>query len=82
MHASIAPLTVLNTSSLPKMAQAPTGGDQNKAPGILALTWIEFSISLIVVVLRLFTRVVIVRHVGLDDGFIAVTLVSDISGFK
>ncbi len=64
------------------MAQAPAGGDQNKAPGLLALTWIEFSISLIVVVLRLFTRALIVRHVGLDDIFIVVTLVSCTSDGK
>ena len=64
------------------MAQAPAGGDQNKAPGILALTWIEFSISLIVVVLRLLTRALIVRHVGLDDIFIVVTLVSGTSDGK
>ena len=64
------------------MAQAPTGGDQNKAPGVLVLAWIEFSISLIIVVLRLFTRALIVRHVGLDDVFIVVTLVSGTSDGK
>lgn len=56
--------------------KAPASGNQNRAPGILALTWIGCSISLIVVALRMFTRTVIVRHVGLDDVFIVVTLVS------
>ena len=65
-------------SNIPKMAapEAPTGGDRNRAPGILALTWIEFFISFILVALRMFTRAVIVRHVGLDDVAIVVTLVS------
>lgn len=67
-----------SVSSIPKMAllESPAGGNQNRAPGILALTWIAFSISLIAVALRMFTRAVIVRHVGLDDVFIVVTLVS------
>ena len=56
--------------------EAPTGGDRNRASGILALTWIEFFISFILVALRMFTRAVIVRHVGLDDVAIVVTLVS------
>ena len=58
--------------------KAPAGGNQNRAPGILALTWIECAISLIAVALRMFTRAVIVRYVGLDDVFIVVTLVSSI----
>ena len=44
--------------------KAPIGGDRNRAFGIIALTWIEFSIALIFVILRIFTRVVLVRHVG------------------
>ena len=56
--------------------EAPAGGDRNRAPGILTLTWIEFSVSFILVALRLFTRAVIVRHVGLDDVAIVITLVS------
>ena len=80
-HKSLSTPVLIN-SSTSKMAQAPTGGDQNKAPGILVLAWIEFSISLIVVVLRLFTRALIVRHVGLDDVFIVVTLVSGTSDGK
>ena len=56
--------------------EAPVGGDRNRAPGILTLTWIEFSVSFILVALRLFTRTVIVHHVGLDDVAIVVTLVS------
>ena len=65
-------------SNFPKMAllESPAGGNQNRAPSILALTWIAFSISLIAVAVRMFTRAVIVRHVGLDDVFIVVTLVS------
>ena len=58
------------------VTEAPAGGDRNRAPGIITLTWIEFSISFILVALRLFTRAVIVRHVGLDDLAIVVTLVS------
>ena len=56
--------------------EAPAGGDQDRAPGILALTWIECSISVIAVTLRIFTRAVIIRRVGLDDIFILVTLVT------
>lgn len=55
--------------------EAPADGDQNRAPGILAVTWIECSISVIVVTLRMYTRAVLVRHVGLDDIFIIITLV-------
>lgn len=58
------------------VSEAPVDGDQNRASGIMALIWIEFSIVLILVTLRIFTRVVIIRHVGLDDISIVVTLIS------
>lgn len=40
-------------SNIPKMGalEAPVGGDRNRAPGILTLTWIEFSVSFILVAL-------------------------------
>ena len=56
-------------------ALAAAGGDQDRAPGALALTWTELSISMAFVALRMYTRVTITRHVGLDDAFIIVTLV-------
>ena len=53
----------------------PAGGNQNKAPGIIALAWIECFISLVLVALRLYTRASITRHVGLDDFFMVISLV-------
>ena len=54
---------------------APKGGDQNRALSILTLTWIEWSLSCAVVVLRIIARVKLTRHVGLDDLFIVICLV-------
>jgi hypothetical protein len=39
----------------------------DKGPGLLAVTWIEASIGLLLLGARLYTRTKIVRNVGLDD---------------
>ena len=56
-------------------ATAPVGGNHNRAPGILALAWIECSFSLVFVAARMYTRARITRYVGLDDWFMMATLV-------
>ena len=54
---------------------AMVGGDRNRAPGILALAWIELSLSMAFVAARMHTRATITRYVGLDDWFMVATLV-------
>lgn len=56
-------------------SKVPPGGDENRAPGILALAWVECSVSIFLVVTRMYTRRVITRHIGLDDLFIVLTMV-------
>ena len=54
---------------------ASIGGNQNRAPSILALAWVEFSFSMVFVVARMYTRASITRYVGLDDWLMVATLV-------
>lgn len=54
----------------------PPGGDVNRAPTLIAVTWVECSLSTIVVALRFYCRVRITRNVWWDDWVILITLVT------
>ncbi|KAL8952534.1 MAG: hypothetical protein Q9222_001564 [Ikaeria aurantiellina] len=54
---------------------APPGGDTSRASELLAATWIEFSISLVFVGLRFYTRIKITRNLWYDDWVILFTMV-------
>lgn len=54
----------------------PIGGDQNRGPELIAVTWVFTALAAFVVSLRLFTRVRILKETGLDDIFTVLSLVS------
>ena len=49
--------------------------DRDRAPTALAIIWTWCALSILIVGLRVFTRVTIVRQLGIDDYFILLTLV-------
>ena len=44
----------------------PPGGDQNRAPALLAVFWTPFPITVVLLCARLFVRLRL-KNVGLDD---------------
>ncbi|DAA78147.1 TPA_exp: Integral membrane protein [Trichophyton benhamiae CBS 112371] len=56
------------------LPEEPPDGDVNKGHIIIILTWTGFSISLLLVIARIWTRVKVVRAFGWDDGFIILAL--------
>jgi hypothetical protein len=54
---------------------APPGGYDDRGPQMIAIYWIEASIAIVVVALRIWGRVVL-RQVGADDYVMLFTLVS------
>lgn len=61
------------------LPEEPPDGDVNKGHIIIILTWTGFSISLLLVIARIWTRVKVVRAFGWDDGFIILALVNILS---
>ncbi|KAF3480616.1 uncharacterized protein GIQ15_05963 [Arthroderma uncinatum] len=57
-----------------RVPQEPPDGDVNKGHIIIILTWTGFSLSLLLVAARVWTRVRVVRAFGWDDGFILLAL--------
>ena len=53
----------------------PAGGDQNRGPELVAVTWVFTALASFVVIVRLFTRVKILKETGLDDIFTSLSLV-------
>ncbi len=53
----------------------PPGGDQNRGPELLAITWTFTALALIVVIVKIYTRFKIVHETGLDDFLIFVSTV-------
>lgn len=53
----------------------PPGGDQNKGPTLLAVSWTFTSIAIAVVGLKLYTRFRILREPALDDFFTVLSVV-------
>lgn len=65
---STQPQLILISLTMPGPGPAgPPPPQVNKGPGILAVTWVETSIGLLVLGARLYTRARIVRNVGWDD---------------
>ena len=58
------------------LASPPVGGDQNRGPALLAVTWLFTGLASLIVSFRLFSRVKILKETALDDGFIILSLVS------
>lgn len=54
----------------------PPGGDQNKAAGLLVSTIFTTILALITVVMRVYSRVVVIRNVGWDDYTIVIATAS------
>lgn len=53
----------------------PTGDSHSTGPAILAVSWVFTAISAIVVGLKIWTRVKIIRETGLDDILTVIALV-------
>ena len=49
--------------------------DDNKAPDLLAVLWTFTMLALIVVLLKIYTRLRIIHETGLDDFFIFLSMV-------
>ena len=56
----------------------PPDGDRNFGPNILAMTWVECSIALLLVVFRYYTRQKVIKNVGWDDYMIFGTMVQSL----
>lgn len=54
---------------------APAGGNRNRAVELLVVTWCECIISIVLVALRIYSRIKITHNLGWDDHFILLTLV-------
>ena len=48
----------------------------NRGPHILAATWVQCAIALLLVGARMYTRIHLIHNVGLDDWIILLALVS------
>jgi hypothetical protein len=59
----------------------PPFPDVNRGPGILAVSWIEASLGIIILSLRMYTRAKITRKIGWDDWTMVFATVSFESGF-
>ena len=55
---------------------APPGGDQNKAPMLRTVISVELSITAMIILMRFYTRIKIVRNPGWDDWIMLATFVS------
>ncbi|KAL8629735.1 hypothetical protein Q9189_004529 [Teloschistes chrysophthalmus] len=55
--------------------QPPPGGDQNKGPVLLGITWAFTAICTVVVSLKIWTRFKIIGQTGMDDAFTILALV-------
>ncbi|KAL8939343.1 MAG: hypothetical protein Q9216_003407 [Gyalolechia sp. 2 TL-2023] len=53
----------------------PANGRHSTGPGMLAIAWIFTGVSAVVVSLKIWTRVKIIGHTGLDDFFTVLALV-------
>ncbi|KAL9596012.1 MAG: hypothetical protein Q9219_006096 [cf. Caloplaca sp. 3 TL-2023] len=58
-----------NPSVPPDLAQA------NRGPTILAVSWIECTVAILIVATRMYTRSYLIRNVGIDDWMIVLALV-------
>lgn len=58
------------------LGSAPLDGDRNRAFELLTVSWLFFSISTVLVIGRMYSRVVVKRNVWWDDWIICVTLAS------
>ncbi|KAI4201572.1 MAG: hypothetical protein LQ350_003187 [Teloschistes chrysophthalmus] len=54
--------------------QPPPGGDQNKGPVLLGITWAFTAICTVVVSLKIWTRFKIIGQTGMDDAFTILAL--------
>ena len=61
------------------MLPFPSEEYSDKGPNILALSWTECSLAILVVSARMYTRSRLVRNVGCDDWTMLFAMVSDIS---
>ena len=55
----------------------PSGGDHNRGPELVAVTWAFTTLASIIVSLKIFTRVKILQELALDDLFTVFALVSE-----
>ena len=54
----------------------PAGGDENRGSELVAVTWVFTALATVVVCLKVFTRVKILKETALDDFFTVLSLVS------
>lgn len=54
----------------------PAGGNDNRGPELVVVTWIFTALATVVVGLKIFTRVKIMKEPALDDFFTILSLVS------
>lgn len=51
-------------------------GSANRGPAILAVSWIEYVVAIVIVGARMYTRSCLIHNVGIDDWMILLALVS------
>lgn len=55
--------------------RVPSNRDSSNGPEILAVTWALTSIALAVVILKIWTRIKLIRHTGPEDVLTAIAVV-------
>ena len=53
------------------------GGIENRGPELVAVTWVFTALAVVVVGLKVFTRIKIIKEPALDDFFTVLSLVSN-----
>ena len=63
------------SDSMDSTLPAPPRGDQNRGPGYITFTTITTTAALVAVCLRMYVRIRITSHVGIDDYIIILAMV-------
>ncbi|KAL9001776.1 MAG: hypothetical protein Q9188_005250 [Gyalolechia gomerana] len=58
-----------------ELSQSSDRADANRGPTILAVTWVECALAILIVGTRMYTRSYLIHNVGIDDWMIVLALV-------
>ncbi|KAL9639431.1 MAG: hypothetical protein Q9204_001090 [Flavoplaca sp. TL-2023a] len=63
-----------------RIGEPPAGGDENLGPTIIIINVIVFTASMLIIILRIFTRLCLTKNFGWDDVFMVLTGVLNVVG--
>ena len=56
-----------------RIGEPPAGGDENLGPTIIIINVIVFTASMLIIIIRIFTRLCLTKNFGWDDAFMVLT---------